>query len=149
MGPFAFPGWLTMVISVKSNQRTQFIDITRQIQQAVSDTPDFQEGWCLVYVPHTTAAVTINESADPSVCADIIARLDALVPWQAGYRHLEGNSAAHIKSSLMGASQFVAVETGRLVLGTWQGIFFCEFDGPRTRKVHIQLYHAGQQARHG
>lgn len=145
MGPFIFAGWPIMVISVKTNQRTQFIDITRQIQQAVSDTPAFQEGWCLVYVPHTTAAVTINESADPSVCADIIERLDALVPWQAGYRHAEGNSAAHIKSSLMGASQCVAVEAGRLVLGTWQGIFFCEFDGPRTRKVHIRLYRAGQR----
>ena len=96
------------------------------------------EGLCLIYVPHTTAAVTINESADPDVAADILKALDRLVPWEAGYRHREGNAAAHIKSTLMGASQWVGVEGGRPVLGTWQGIFFCEFDGPRSRQVHVR-----------
>ena len=96
------------------------------------------EGLCLIYVPHTTAAVTINESADPDVAADILKALDRLVPWEAGYRHREGNAAAHIKSTLMGASQWVAVEAGRPILGTWQGIFFCEFDGPRSRQVHVR-----------
>jgi len=96
------------------------------------------DGLCLIFVPHTTAAVTINESADPDVAADILAALDRLAPWEAGYRHLEGNSAAHIKASLMGASQWVAVEGGRPVLGTWQGLFFCEFDGPRSRRVHVR-----------
>jgi secondary thiamine-phosphate synthase enzyme len=93
----------------------------------------------MVFVPHTTAAVTINESADPSVKADILSVLNAIVPWEAGYRHLEGNSPAHVKSTLVGASELIAVENQRLLLGTWQGIFFCEFDGPRTRKVHVKL----------
>ena len=93
----------------------------------------------MLYVPHTTAAVTINESADPSVRADILMVLNDIIPWKAAYRHLEGNSPAHIKSSLVGASEMIAVEKGRLVLGTWQGIFFCEFDGPRTRKLHLRL----------
>jgi secondary thiamine-phosphate synthase enzyme len=93
----------------------------------------------MVYVPHTTAAVTINESADPSVKADMLMVLNDIIPWEAGYRHLEGNSPAHIKSTLVGASELIAVDKGRLALGTWQGVFFCEFDGPRTRKVHVRL----------
>ncbi len=93
----------------------------------------------MVYVPHTTAAVTINEAADPSVATDILMVLNQLVPWNADYRQAEGNSPAHIKASLMGASQMIQVEKGQLVLGTWQGIFFCEFDGPRSRKVNITL----------
>lgn len=97
------------------------------------------DGLCLIFVPHTTAAVTINESADPDVATDILAALDRLVPWQAGYRHLEGNAAAHVKSTLVGASQWVAVDGGRPVLGTWQGIFFCEFDGPRSRQVQVRF----------
>ena len=92
-----------------------------------------------MYVPHTTAAVTINESADPSVKADMLMVLNDIIPWEAGYRHLEGNSPAHIKSTLVGASELIAVDKGRLALGTWQGVFFCEFDGPRTRKVHVRL----------
>ena len=93
----------------------------------------------MIYVPHTTAAVTINESADPSVKTDILMILNRIVPWQAEYRHLEGNSPAHLKSTIIGASELVMVENGRLLLGTWQGIFFCEFDGPRTRKVHLKF----------
>jgi secondary thiamine-phosphate synthase enzyme len=98
-----------------------------------------RQGLCMVYVPHTTAGVTINESADPSVRADLLMVLNQMVPWKADYRHLEGNSPAHIKSSLVGTSQTVAIENGTLVLGTWQGIFFCEFDGPRQRSVHLRI----------
>jgi secondary thiamine-phosphate synthase enzyme len=93
----------------------------------------------MLFVPHTTAAITINESADPSVQTDIQMVLNKIVPWEAAYRHLEGNSPAHVKSTLVGASELIAIENSRLVLGTWQGIFFCEFDGPRTRKVHLNL----------
>ena len=93
----------------------------------------------MIYVPHTTAAVTINESADPSVKSDILMILNQIVPWKANYRHLEGNSPAHVKSTLVGSSELIAFENHRLVLGTWQGIFFCEFDGPRTRKVEVRI----------
>ncbi len=127
-----------MIITVKTNAATQFVDITSEVEQAVSAS-GIGDGWCMLYVPHTTAAVTINESADPAVRADILMVLNDVIPWKAAYRHLEGNSPAHIKSSLVGASEIIAVEKGRLVLGTWQGIFFCEFDGPRTRKIHLRL----------
>jgi secondary thiamine-phosphate synthase enzyme len=93
----------------------------------------------MLFIPHTTAAITINESADPNVKKDIEMALDKIAPWDGGYRHMEGNSAAHIKSTLVGASELVAVENSQIVLGTWQGIFFCEFDGPRTRKVHLKI----------
>jgi secondary thiamine-phosphate synthase enzyme len=96
-------------------------------------------GFCLLFVPHTTAAVTINESADPSVKADILMILNQVIPFNAGYRHMEGNSAAHIKSTLVGASEQILIEGGHLVLGPWQGIFFCEFDGPSTRRLHVKL----------
>ena len=129
-----------MILSVKTKSRTDLIDITADVQKIVRDS-GVKDGLCMVYVPHTTAAVTINESADPSVKADILMVLNKIIPWDAGYRHLEGNSAAHIKSSIVGASEQVAVEGGGLVLGTWQGIFFCEFDGPRTRKVHVKVMH--------
>ena len=98
-----------------------------------------KDGLCILYVPHTTAGITINESADPSVQRDILMVLNSMVPWKADYRHMEGNSPAHVKSSLMGPSQTVVVENGRMVLGTWQGIFFCEFDGPRNRKLQLKL----------
>ena len=127
-----------MMITVKTGSRTEFLDITADIQKAL-DAEGLQSGLCMVYVPHTTAAVTINESADPSVKRDILKVLNQVVPWEADYRHLEGNSPAHIKSTLVGASELIMVENGRLVLGTWQGIFFCEFDGPRTRKVHLKF----------
>ena len=127
-----------MILTVKTKAQTELVDITAEVQKIVR-TSDVRDGLCMVYVPHTTAAVTINESADPSVKADILVVLNKIIPWDAGYRHLEGNSAAHIKSSLVGASELIAIENGRLVLGTWQGIFFCEFDGPRTRKVHVKV----------
>ena len=129
-----------MMLSVKTKSQTDLIDITTDVQKIVRDS-GVGDGLCMVSVPHTTAAVTINESADPSVKADVLMVLNKIIPWDAGYRHLEGNSAAHIKSSLVGASELVAVEGGGLVLGTWQGIFFCEFDGPRTRKVHVKVMH--------
>ena len=127
-----------MKLSVKSRQKTEFIDITRQVSDAVAEN-GLQDGFCHIYVPHTTAGVTINESADPAVAEDILMILNQVVPWQAGYGHMEGNSPAHIKSSLIGASQWVACEKGRLLLGTWQGIFFCEFDGPRSRRVQLKF----------
>ena len=127
-----------MIRSVKTTSKTEFVDITAEVQNNVKSS-GVREGLCMVYVPHTTAAVTINESADPSVKTDILMVLNEMVPWNAGYRHLEGNSPAHIKSTLVGASELIAVENGRLVLGTWQGIFFCEFDGPRNRKVHVKV----------
>jgi secondary thiamine-phosphate synthase enzyme len=127
-----------MTLTVKSKLRTQLIDITSEIQKAVRSSGIF-EGLCMLYVPHTTAAITINESADPSVASDIMMVLNEVIPWKADYRHLEGNSPAHIKSTLVGSSEIIAIESGNLVLGTWQGIFFCEFDGPRTRKLHMRL----------
>ncbi len=127
-----------MIFTVKSGKQTELIDITAEIQDAVLSA-DIGQGLCMLYVPHTTAAITINESADPSVKEDILMIIDKIIPWKAGYRHLEGNSPAHIKSTLVGSSELIAIENNRLVLGTWQGIFFCEFDGPRTRKVHVRL----------
>jgi secondary thiamine-phosphate synthase enzyme len=127
-----------MIFTVKSGNQTELIDITAKIQDAVLSA-GIGQGLCMLYVPHTTAAITINESADPSVKEDILMIIDKIIPWKAGYRHLEGNSPAHIKSTLVGSSELIAIENNRLVLGTWQGIFFCEFDGPRTRKVHVRL----------
>lgn len=126
-------------ITVKTKAKTELIDITAEIQQQVR-ARRFSEGLCMLYVPHTTAAVTINESADPSVRSDILMVLNKIVPWEAGYRHLEGNSPAHVKATLVGPSEMIAIENGNLELGTWQGIFFCEFDGPRTRTVHVRLF---------
>ena len=113
-------------------------DITGSVQKEVSKM-GITEGICTVYVPHTTAGITINEGADPAVCDDIITKLNQLVPQDAGYRHMEGNADSHIKASMMGSSVSVLVEKGRLVLGTWQKIFFCDFDGPRTRKIYIKI----------
>ena len=127
-----------MNLTVKTSKRTQFVDITADVEDMIRKN-GFGSGLCMVYVPHTTAAVTINESADPSVKSDILMVLNDVIPWQAQYRHLEGNSPAHIKSTLVGASELIIVENGRLVLGTWQGLFFCEFDGPRTRKVMLKF----------
>ena len=127
-----------LTLTVKTHKRVELVDITRQVQKAITDH-GIDSGLCMVYVPHTTAAVTINESADPDVVRDIVMALDRLVPADLPFRHGEGNSDAHVKSSLIGASELVAVKGGRLVLGTWQGLFFCEFDGPRTRRCHIHL----------
>ena len=126
------------ILDVKTSSRSQFIDITDRVRQLVADA-GIREGVCYLYVPHTTAAVTINESADPSVGQDISNQLEHMVPWQNNYRHTEGNAAAHIKASLLGASQTILISNGRLVLGTWQGIFFCEFDGPRQRKILVKI----------
>ena len=125
-------------ISVKTQSRIHMVDITSMIQKEVS-RGNVADGICIVYVPHTTAGVTINEGADPAVCRDITDKLNDLVPPNAGYRHMEGNADSHIKASLMGSSVTVLLENGRLVLGTWQKIFFCEFDGPRSRKAYIKV----------
>ena len=125
-------------IPVQTHSRFEMLDITEAVQK-VAREEKIESGIVLVYTPHTTAAVTINENADPDVPRDILAALDRAVPLSANYRHTEGNSAAHAKSSLVGASEMVIIENGRLVLGTWQSIFFCEFDGPRTRKVMVQF----------
>jgi secondary thiamine-phosphate synthase enzyme len=127
-----------MILSVKTSSRTELIDITSKIAKLVKES-GVTQGLCMLYVPHTTGAVTINESADPSVKGDILMVLNQIIPWDADYKHMEGNSAAHVKSTLVGASELVAIENGALRLGTWQGIFFCEFDGPRTRKVHVRI----------
>ena len=124
--------------SVRTKSRTELVDITREVASALAGV-NARSGACVVYVPHTTAGVTINENADPAVRSDIGGELDRLIPWDGPYRHTEGNSAAHVKSTLVGSSVTVPVEGGELVLGTWQGIYFCEFDGPRTRKVHVQV----------
>lgn len=124
-------------LSVRSARREQMIDITDRVADAAR--ADGGDGICQVFVPHTTAAVTINENADPSVVRDILAKTSALVPPDEGYTHAEGNSDAHIKASLFGSSVMVPVVDGRLALGTWQGIYFCEFDGPRSRNVHVQV----------
>lgn len=125
-------------VSVKTSRRTELIDITRPVQEAVDKT-GISGGVCHVFVPHTTAGVTLNENADPSVVEDLLAHLNRMVPFEGPYRHGEGNSAAHIKATLTGGSLAIFVEAGRLVLGTWQGIYFCEFDGPRSRKVHVRV----------
>ncbi len=127
-----------MNCSVKTNARVEFVDITSMIQKKVSDE-GIKDGICVIYVPHTTAGITINEGADPSVCRDIMDRLSDLVPHDGGYRHIEGNSDSHIKASVMGSSVTVIIENGKIMLGTWQGIFFCEFDGPRSRKVYMKI----------
>jgi len=127
-----------LTIDLTTQHQMQLIDVTSHVRNHLRDT-GVQEGFALVYTPHTTAAVTINENADPDVVRDLIAGLNKLVPFNDNYRHVEGNSAAHIKSTLVGASETVPVTNSELVLGTWQGIYFCEFDGPRRRKLHIQI----------
>lgn len=125
-------------ISLKTDNRTEFIDITRLVEKAVRESK-IESGLCYIFVPHTTAGITINENADRSVVEDIRKQLDKIVPFDDDYRHSEGNSAAHIKSSLLSSSTVVPVENNSLKFGTWQGIFFCEFDGPRNRSVHVKI----------
>jgi secondary thiamine-phosphate synthase enzyme len=125
-------------IEVKTGSRIQFVDISARVREVVARSK-VQEGIVVVYVPHTTAGVTINEAADPSVVEDIVTRLSELVPYRGPYRHMEGNSDAHIKATLVGSSVHLIVSRGTVRLGTWQGVFFCEFDGPRTRNVHIKV----------
>jgi len=124
-------------ISVKTRSRIDMVDITASVQKELSKS-GVSDGFCVVYVPHTTSGITINEGADPAVCHDILSTLNKLVPQDPSYRHMEGNSDSHMKASIMGSSVTVMVENSRLVLGTWQKIFFCEFDGPRSRKVYVK-----------
>lgn len=126
------------LITVRTRQRTEMMDITEKVEQVLTKA-GLNTGACLVYVPHTTAGVTINEGADPDVCRDILESLSKLVPRRRDYHHREGNSDSHILATLVGISQFIPVEAGKLLLGPWQKIFFCEFDGPRTRRVWIHL----------
>jgi len=131
------------ILDVETSARAEFVDITAKVQAAAKADAGAaggaKRGVVHVFVPHTTAGVTINENADPAVTEDIIAALERTVPWEAGYRHGEGNSAAHVKASMMGFSAHVPLEAGRLVLGTWQAVYFCEFDGPRSRKCYVQV----------
>ena len=127
----------TRVLEVKTSRRTELVDITAEVQKLVTAS-GCAHGVCHLYVPHTTAGITINEGADPDVARDIEATLDRLVPKDTSYRHQEGNADSHVKSTLTGVSQTVHIEDGRLALGRWQGIFFCEFDGPRHRQVRIK-----------
>ena len=129
---------MTKTLNVKSKSKTEFIDITDEVREIIRESGT-QSGVCYIYVPHTTAGITINEGADPSVKRDIIVMLNRLVPFEGDYQHMEGNSAAHIKSTLVGASQFVLIEDGKPLLGTWQSVYFCEFDGPRHRRVLIRI----------
>ena len=125
-------------IAVRTKRRVEMVNITDEVRRAVGES-GVMDGICHVFVPHTTAAVTINENADPDVVRDIETHMSRLVPEDGGFRHSEGNSDGHIKSSLFGCSETVFVEGGKLVLGTWQGIYFCEFDGPRSRKVFVKV----------
>ncbi len=125
-------------ISVSTSSRSEIINITSQVQKIVAKSK-VKNGICIIYNPHTTSAITINENADPSVKRDILKELNEIVPENHGYSHMEGNSDSHIKASLMGSDRVVIIKDGELLLGTWQGIFFCEFDGPRSRKVYIQI----------
>jgi secondary thiamine-phosphate synthase enzyme len=129
----------TTTFSVKTSSRDEFLDITPRVQEAIGES-GVRSGTVTVYVPHTTAGVTINENADPAVIHDVLAALDQAVPWrQRFYRHGEGNSAAHVKSSMVGCNTTVPIVDGRMTLGTWQSVFFCEFDGPRTRRVLVTV----------
>lgn len=129
---------MIFTLEIKTGEATQMIDITGRVSGIVKESGT-REGVCFIFVPHTTAGLVINENADPSVSVDILEKLNKLVPFNEKYRHLEGNSAAHIKSSLTGVSQTVFITGGRLLLGTWQGIYLCEFDGPRSRKVLLRI----------
>ena len=129
---------LTHRISIRTEAKVEFRDITREVQNVV-DSSGIESGVGYIFVPHTTAAVTVNEHADPSVVEDIAVQLEAMVPQHKNYRHIEGNAPAHIKASLIGNSVILPIEGRRLVLGTWQGIFFCEFDGPRNRTALIKI----------
>ena len=129
---------MTKKISVKTRSRTEFVNITSDVQKVVSES-GVKSGVCCVYVPHTTAGVTINEGADPSVVKDILSTLNKQIPHNGNYLHMEGNSDAHIKTSLFGSSEMIIIDGGKLMLGTWQAIFFCEFDGARSRKMSVKI----------
>jgi secondary thiamine-phosphate synthase enzyme len=129
---------LVQVATVKTSARTEIKDITAEINRLIQRA-GVESGLCCLYVPHTTAGILVNESADPDVAVDIGNALDRLVPRDAGYRHYEGNADSHVKSSLVGVSETIPIEGGRLALGRWQGVFFCEFDGPRQRQVRVKI----------
>jgi secondary thiamine-phosphate synthase enzyme len=126
-------------LHVKSTRQVEMIDISEEVCNFIRET-GLTKGLAVVFTPHTTAAVTINENADPDVCRDLVMAINKIVPMQDGYHHFEGNSAAHLKSSLFGASETLIINDGKISLGTWQGIYFCEFDGPRQRQVQIQVF---------
>lgn len=128
-------------LEIATSSRAQMVDVTREVQRAVSES-GVQEGFCHIYLPHTTAGIAINENADPSVARDILAVLEKMAPRDGSYRHLEGNADSHVKTSIVGSSETVFIEGGRLVLGTWQGIFLCEFDGPRRRRLLVKVVEA-------
>ena len=128
----------SITLNIRTDKHTQMKDITAQVQDAVHQS-GVKDGLCVVFTPHTTAAITINENADPDVVRDLNMELGKIIPWEDGYQHIEGNSAAHLKSSLVGASEHIIIEDGSLLLGTWQGIYFCEYDGPRSRKVIVKI----------
>ena len=123
---------------VKTNSHSEMIDVTDTVKRAVEKS-EIKKGLCMIFIPHTTAAVTINENADPDVMRDFLYETDKMVPWNDGYHHIEGNSAAHVKSSMMGVTEQVIIENGCPVLGTWQCIYFLEFDGPRRRKMIVKI----------
>lgn len=125
-------------LSVQTHSTTELVDVTRQVQEVINESK-VASGVCVLFVPHTTAAITINENADPSVVHDILMEVNKVIPFRDNYHHMEGNSAAHIKSSLFGPSLSVLVENNRLQLGTWQGLYFCEFDGPRHRQLWVKI----------
>ncbi len=125
-------------LRVKTNSRTELVDITQLLQRVVAES-GVRSGICYLYSPHTTSAITINENSDPNVGRDILKELNKVIPFDDNYGHTEGNSAAHIKSSIIGVSKTIMVEEGRLVLGTWQAVFFCEFDGPRERRLMVKV----------
>jgi len=125
-------------LSIRTHSQSELMDITPLVRDIVHKSK-IESGVCYIFVPHTTAGITVNENADPSVKQDILSELDKLVPWRGDYTHLEGNAAAHIKASLLGSAEMIPVEDGDLVLGTWQGVFFAEFDGPRRREVWVKI----------
>jgi len=126
-------------LDVKTGSRVELVDITGKVRKAVQKS-GIQDGMCFLFVPHTTAGIAINENADPSVKRDIVMETNKIVPFEDGYHHMEGNAAAHIKSVMFGPNLSLFVEGGDILLGTWQGIFFCEFDGPRRRRVHLRVF---------
>jgi secondary thiamine-phosphate synthase enzyme len=139
MRPSRLPGANCMqILSVKTDRRTQLVDVTAQVQKVVAAS-GVARGVCYLNVPHTTAAITINECADPDVARDVEGALDRLIPKTGPFRHSEGNSDSHVKAVLVGTSQMVLVEDGKLALGRWQGVFFCEFDGPRDRRLQVKV----------
>lgn len=139
-----------MVLTVRTRRKVELVDITAALNRLIAGR-GLREGIGLLFVPHTTAGLTINENADPDVAHDLLAALERIAPAEAGWRHREGNAPAHVKALLTGCSQLVAIEEGRLALGTWQGVFLCEFDGPRERRVHLRLLavEGGESPRRG